>query len=172
MGRRSIAALSAGVMGIVGIVSATAVFAERTPSEGTSLVVRASGNTGSIEPVRAQAVFEIASVVDAASIPRARLRAELDRGIGRFLQQVRVKAELSHGRFMGWRLVSLFAGRSDVHVQGLQVGDVLLRINDTSVERPEAFKAVWDSLHKADNVTFDVERNGHPIKLRFKIADN
>jgi len=135
------------------------------------MVVRATGDVGSIEPVRGRAVLEIASVVDAASIPRARLRAELDRGIGRFFQQIRVKAEVSHGQFMGWRLVSLFTERSDVHVQGLQAGDVLLRINDASVERPEAFKSVWDSLRTADSLSFDIERNGHPMKLRFKITD-
>ena len=72
---------------------------------------------------------ELAREVDAGTIPRAALHAELSRGIGQFLRQVRLQPALAGGHFIGWRLLQLFEGRTDVHVLVLRPGDTVLRVN-------------------------------------------
>ena len=130
-------------------------------------MLRAHGHTSSIE----HAADALNPTVQVATIPRALLRAELTRGIGRFLQNVKTEAVLSHGHFVGWRLLSLFPKRPDVHVQGIQTGDVLVRVNGVSIERPEDFKSVWDSLETAKELVLEIEREGQPSALHYTIVD-
>lgn len=144
--------------------------ADYGPHEHARMLVRAWGDSGSVERVQDSGQNALGSQVQAGSIPRSVLRAELERGIGRFLQQVRVQAAVSRGHFVGWKLVSLFAKRHDVHVQVLQAGDILLRVNGASVERPEDFKAIWDSLADAKEIVLDIERDGQPSSLHYAIS--
>ena len=46
--------------------------------------------------------------IEAGVIPRVALQAELQRGIGAFLRQVRTKPAMQRGRFVGWRVIELF----------------------------------------------------------------
>jgi type II secretory pathway component PulC len=149
---------------------ASMAFADYGPREHARMLVRAWGDSGSVERVQSSGTSALGSNVQAGSIPRALLRAELDRGVGRFLQHVRVQAAVSRGHFVGWKLVSLFAKRPDVHVQVLQAGDILLRVNGASLERPEDFKAVWDSLAEAKEIVLDIERDGQPSSLHYAIS--
>ena len=164
MGRSFVSGLSAVVSGLLVVSVASADYGPRAYAR---LMVRAWGQSGaSVERVQST----VAAEVQGGTIPRSVLKAELDRGIGRFLQNVRVKAALSHGHFVGWELVSLFPKRPDVSVQGVQAGDILLRVNGESVERPEAFKAVWDSLGDAKEIVLEIERDGQPSSVHYAIA--
>lgn len=113
----------------------------------------------------------LAAEVNAGVIPRGLLEAVLAQGISRFLQDVRTEPEIVKGRFAGWRILSLFPRRSDVHVAVLRPGDTVRRANGQSIERPEAFKSVWDSMATANELVLDIERAGRPSKLRYTIAD-
>lgn len=167
MGRPFVSGLSAV---LAGLLSSSVAFAEHAPVEASSLLVRAWGQAGSVEHVRSGAGTTLAEDIDGGIIPRWRVQAELNRGIGRFLRNVRVNAVLSHGHFLGWKLLALFPERPDVRVRGLQTGDVLLRVNGASVERPEAFKAIWDTLRNADELTLEIERGGQQTKVHYKIT--
>jgi hypothetical protein len=109
--------------------------------------------------------------INAGVIGRATWRAELAQGIARFLRQVRTEPAFSHGRFVGWRLIEVYARRSDVHVQVLRPGDTVLRVNGRSLEHPEEFKAVWDKLGDAKELVLDIDRAGHASKLHYAIAE-
>jgi len=109
--------------------------------------------------------------VNAGVITRAALRAELARGIGRFLRDVRTEPAFSRGRFVGWRVLELFPKRPEIRVQVLRPGDTVLRVNGRSVERPEDFKQVWDSLADARELVLDIQRDARASKLRYTIAD-
>jgi hypothetical protein len=131
-----------------------AVRADDSRMETASLEIRAWGTNGAV--VRRLHAAERASVdrslgheLNAGTISRAALRAELARGIGRFLQQVHTEPALAKGQWKGWRITSLFAARPDVQVRVLRVGDTVERVNGRSIERPEDFKSVWDSLSNA-----------------------
>jgi hypothetical protein len=113
----------------------------------------------------------LALEVNAGVIPRAALHAELARGIARFLRQVRTEPALAHGRFVGWRVLDLFAGRTDVNVRVLRPGDTVMRVNGQSVERPEDFKLIWDSLPTALELVLDIQRAGRASKLHYSIVD-
>lgn len=108
-------------------------------------------------------------VLAAGVIPKASLQAELARGIGRFLQQVQVEPQHLNGRFVGWRVISLYEGRSDVRVQGLAPGDVVTRVNGMPIERPEQFWKVWQQLSAARAITLDLRRAGQRGKVRFAV---
>ena len=145
--------------------------ADRPASERTTAIVHATGKTGSIEPVRSTDREALAPEVQAGAISRAALNAELARGPGRFLQNVKVEAVLSHGHFVGWRVLALFPRRPEVHVQVLKPGDVVLRINGASLEHPEDFKEVFDGLANAKELVLEIERDGQPSTLHINISD-
>ncbi|HEX4355195.1 MAG TPA: hypothetical protein VHZ95_19825 [Polyangiales bacterium] len=114
---------------------------------------------------------ELGREVNAGVIPRPALRAELGRGIAPFLREVRAEPALLRGRFIGWRVLQLYAHRSDIHVLVLRVGDTVTKINGRSIEHPEEFKAIWDSIEQANELVLDIERGGKPSKLRYTIAN-
>jgi type II secretory pathway component PulC len=152
---------------------AAAVPPGNTQIETASLVLRAWGKYGEVKRVKSDSADKrsLPREVKAGSIPRTALVAELSGGIGRFLQHVHTEPVFNtQGQFKGWRLLSLFAKRSDVDVQVLRVGDVLLRINGQSVERPEEFKAAWDAMGNAKELVLDIERDGRETRLRYSIT--
>ena len=113
---------------------------------------------------------ELPAEIDAGAIPRPALQAVLASGIGRFLQQVRAEPSLARGRFVGWRVLTLFPGRADVSVRVLRPGDTVTRVNGKPIERPEQFKTLWDSLASASELVLDIEREGRPSRVRYAIT--
>jgi type II secretory pathway component PulC len=166
-------ALGLGVL-MLGFVVGDRAAAREPPIETASVVVRAWGKYGVVHAVRSveRATTErgLPREVNAGAISRTLLRAQLALGIGRFLQQVRAEAALSNGHWTGWRLRSLFANRADVQVRVLRVGDIVSHINGQSIERPEDFKAVWDTMTDAGELVLDIERDGRPSRLRYTIT--
>jgi hypothetical protein len=118
----------------------------------------------------AQLKMPTAVPVEAGVITRAELQAELGRGVARFLRQVRTQPVLERGRFVGWRLISLFPQRPDIHVKALRAGDTVLRVNGRSLERPEELQALWDSLAQADELLIELRGEAGPRTLRFAIG--
>lgn len=110
--------------------------------------------------------------LDAGTIARGDLEGVLAEGIGRFLQKVSMQAHRPQGRFEGWMLQSVFTQHPSWR-QGcvLREGDVVLRVNNQSVERPEQFAAVWQSLSSAGEIAIDVVRDGHGSRVRYLIVD-
>jgi hypothetical protein len=113
----------------------------------------------------------LAPEVNAGVIRRSELKAVLAQGIPRFLADVRTEPMLVSGRFSGWRILSLFERKPDMKVAVLRAGDTVQRANGQSIERPEAFKTIWDSLATANELVLDIDRAGRASKLRYTIAD-
>jgi hypothetical protein len=107
-------------------------------------------------------------VIDGQDIPRPVLLAVLARGVGRFLQHVELEPSLERGRFVGWRLLRVFDA-AQTGPAGLRPGDLVLRVNGQSIERPEQFKNVWDSLATESLLILQVERGGQRSEIRHKI---
>lgn len=108
--------------------------------------------------------------INAGVISRDALQSVLASGIGRFLQQVRAEPSVTRGRFIGWRVVTLFPNRADIHVQVLRPGDTVMRINGKSIERPEQFKTLWDAMASATELVLDIQRDGRASRLRYTIG--
>jgi hypothetical protein len=106
---------------------------------------------------------------DAGEIPRDKLLTVLGAGPGRFLQRVRVKkASDDQGRFAGWRIVELFPGEGGT--TAIVPGDIVVRVNGQSVERPEQFKTVWDSLALSSELVVTVRRGAQQSDVRYRIV--
>lgn len=141
----------------------------KTPAAADGSVPKLRLTRRSLDSLESQP--KLAVEVNAGVISRATLRAELARGIGRFLRDVRTEPAFSHGHFVGWRVLELFPKRPEIRVQVLRPGDTVTRVNNQSVERPEDFKQVWDGLAKANELVLEIVRNGQASKLRYAIAD-
>lgn len=111
-----------------------------------------------------------AEIVRAGTVPREAMVAMLDRGIARFLQQVDTRPLTVQGRFAGWRLLEFFPGDERFAGCGVGKGDTILRVNGRSIERPESFKSVWDSLYTARELRVLLLRTGRVYEVRYEIA--
>jgi hypothetical protein len=109
--------------------------------------------------------------VEGGEIPRATVLAVLSSGIGRFLQKIPVEAHLVKGRFKGWRLLQLFDVEPGTERGVLHAGDTVLRVNGQSIERPEQFKNVWDSMATQSELLLLVERAGKQSEVRYRIVE-
>ena len=109
--------------------------------------------------------------VEGGAIRRATVLAVLSSGIGRFLQKVPVEAHVVQGRFKGWRLLRLFEEEPGAEPGALHAGDTVLRVNGQSIERPEQFKHVWDSMATRSELLLLVERGGKQSEVRFRIVE-
>jgi type II secretory pathway component PulC len=105
----------------------------------------------------------------AGTISRNELLGLLDKSPGAFLQHVEVSPRFSGGRFAGWRIGALFPGDDRFAHCEVQAGDVVLRVNGRSVEKPEQLMEVWQLLRSAPALEIDLERNGEPRSLRWPI---
>jgi hypothetical protein len=122
------------------------------------------------DPQAASAAPEIPPLppsLDGGTIPRPVVAAVLDAGIGRFLQQIRTEPHLEQGRFVGWRLLTVIPPEGGC----LRPGDTIVRVNGQSIERPEQFKNVWDSMATSSELVLDVVRGEQRGRVRFEIVD-
>ena len=105
------------------------------------------------------------------AIQRADLLPVLDAGLGRFLQGIEAEPALEGGRFVGFRVVTLYPNDPRFRAVDLGPGDVVLRVNGQSVERPEQAFQVWDGLRVASQLLIEYLREGERRELRFDIVD-
>ena len=154
----------------VGLGSCAALAQAQPVAEAGRVLLRARGQQGEIVyPEALQRRMRLPRVVSGGVIPRALLDQELAAGVSQFLQQVQVEPKHLNGRFVGFRLLSLFDQRTDVHSDVLAVGDVVTRINGLPIERPEQFFAVWQALTEAKLLTVEFQRGGMLHKVHYAI---
>src|SRR5690606_24932453 len=99
------------------------------------------------------------------TIHRDQVDPVLAAGPGRFLATFEVRARVIAGRFTGWQIVRAPWPRID-----LIAGDVVVRINRRTVERPLELEPLWTELKTADALDLEVERGGEAFALRVAIA--
>jgi len=98
-------------------------------------------------------------------IQRAELDGYLKRGPQQFIQLVQVRPTFRRGRFFGWRVVE-YRGPGPI-----RPGDIVVRINGRSMERPAQFMSVWNRLARETEVVVSLVRENRPVTLRFPIVD-
>jgi len=105
------------------------------------------------------------------TLTRGEVNRTLDAAPGAFLRRVSTEVRLRQGRFAGWRIVS-FAPSDLAFTDGpLQAGDVILRVNGHTLERPDDLLDLWQALRSAPSLTVELERNGVGSTLRWTIVD-
>jgi type II secretory pathway component PulC len=122
-------------------------------------------------PVAAPKPAELASAkLPPGVIARTDLNQFLDAAPGSFLQHVESEPRFRAGRFQGWKVTAFFPGDARFAGVDLRAGDVVTRVNGSSIERPEQLMQVWEALRTSKELVVDVERAGAPRTLRWSIA--
>lgn len=109
--------------------------------------------------------------VTSGVIARGDLMRVLDRGLGRYLQNIETEPEFHQGAFVGFRILSLFPGEPDYASLDLRPGDTVTRVNGRSIERPEQAVAVWEQLRTASSLVVNYRRGAEKHALNFRIVD-
>lgn len=112
------------------------------------------------------------SAADAPVVETELRRAALDellaKGPAYALAMVQIDPAKKDGKFVGFRIVSF---RSEIPAYlDLRPGDVVTRINDLPIERPEQFFDVFEKLKTAAEVKLDVLRDGAPKTITVPIV--
>ena len=113
-----------------------------------------------------------APVETQASIPRAVFETWITRGPQYLLSQVVPMPITRQKHFEGFRLSQWFPRHPEVAEGAIRLGDVILRINGRSVERPDQFLYVWKQLNGASSVVIEGLRDGNPLKATLTIVDD
>jgi S1-C subfamily serine protease len=95
----------------------------------------------------------------------------VDAGLGRWLAAVEVDPGVAQGHFRGWVVRSLYPGDPCYRDVDLRAGDLVLKVNGKSIERPEQASDVFSSLRTAPALVVDFVRDGQPHTLTLPIAD-
>jgi S1-C subfamily serine protease len=104
-------------------------------------------------------------------LKRSALARALNGSLGQWLSGVEVDASVQKGRFHGWVVRSLYPG--DVCYRDVDVhpGDVVVRVNGKSIERPEQANEIFQSLRTAPALEIELVRAGAPMKVSFPIVE-
>ena len=101
-------------------------------------------------------------------IPRYALLEVQSQGPGRILQRVPIRPFRQGGQFLGFQIVQLFPGEG-IAVRGVQLGDVILRINGRRMDRPEQFMKLFQGMDQWSEVIFELLRNGRELSVRYSV---
>jgi hypothetical protein len=93
------------------------------------------------------------------------------RGLGHFLAEVDVSPVVEGGRFVGFRLNSArYLRRWRRAGADLRPGDVITRVNDQPIDRPERAVGCLAALRDATELRVDLLRRGDPVRVRVAVA--
>jgi hypothetical protein len=102
---------------------------------------------------------------------RSAINRTVNARLGRWLAGVEVEPLLQKGRFRGWIIRRLYPDDPCYREVDLHPGDVVLRVNGKSVERPEDANEVFESLRSAPELAVELVRAGAPRKLTLPIVE-
>lgn len=100
------------------------------------------------------------------ALDRKGLVAVIDQGLGRVLARLRLSPAMRNGRFVGFRVAQIDPAWA---AAGIEVGDVLLRLNGQPIERPEQAQEAFDSLRVASEVALELMRGEEKRSLRYRV---
>ncbi|MCK4502432.1 MAG: hypothetical protein KAU22_05310 [Desulfuromonadales bacterium] len=82
------------------------------------------------------------------------------------LQSARMVPQIDNGQTVGFKVVELKAG-SLLQQIGLQVGDLVVRINQVELNSPEKALQVFQQVREANNLSLGLVRNGQPKTFEY-----
>lgn len=136
-----------------------------------SLGVGCGGGPGELPtlPPGVEPVYEPPAT--AGQLPRAQVVAVVDAGLGRFLEGVEAEPVVQGGRFIGFRLITLYPADERFADLDLRPQDIITRVNGQSIEKPDQAFQVFDSLRVASQLAIEYLRGSERRELRFDIVD-
>ncbi len=109
----------------------------------------------------------VASVVDSLiEYGEVRGRPSIGITVGAIPENASVEYELPYGLY-----VSAVSENSDAAAQGIQVGDIVLAVNGTTVTTTDEVLAIKNSLKVGDSMTLTIWREGESFDVSIKLVD-
>ena len=105
------------------------------------------------------------------AVERAAVVRAVDRGLGHWLAGVGVTAVRDGGRFRGWRVDRLYPDDPCYARVDVRPGDVIVRVNGSTLERPEHANQVFQRLRTAPRLQIVRLREGVPATINLEIVD-
>ena len=104
-------------------------------------------------------------------LKRTALVREINAGLPRWLQGVEGDRMLANHKFQGWLVKSLHPGDPCYQDVDLRSGDVVLKVNGKSIEKPEQAFDVAESLRTAPAITVEYLRDGKPRQFSIPVSE-
>lgn len=108
-------------------------------------------------------------LIEQGSISRQELAPYLSQGPQPIMASVRVLPVRAQGRFKGFQLVMIATG-SPAERAGLQNGDIIFKMNDSSIEQPQQVMDLWAKLSKREAITLSFYRKGELFTYRWLLT--
>lgn len=106
-----------------------------------------------------------------AEIERAEVDAFLANGPGWFIRQVSMEPARMGDKFVGFRIVRFFEGDPRFEAVDLRAGDVVIRVNDMPIGKPDQFMKAWEDVKAARKLAVEYVRGGSVRLLQWDIVD-
>jgi len=91
----------------------------------------------------------------------------IQRGPQALISSVRVAPARRNGQFIGFTLTEI---HSDSPLRyALRTGDIVKKVNDESIERPEHFMRTWSLVARSSELWILIERDQHEMMMRWTI---
>ena len=128
------------------------------------------------EQARPRVVRQESTVVDSdAIVPLGENRWQVSRAaaenaranLNSLLQTARMVPELQDGQTIGFKLVEMDRG-SLLEQIGLQVGDLLVEINQVELNSPEKALQIFQQVREANNISLGLVRNGQRQTFEYR----
>jgi len=134
--------------------------------ERRTLTLSAPASFGATRPASQAAAIEEAPAD--ITINRADLESRLDREMSRLMTETTLVPVTSRGRVAGFTLSRVPAG-TILETLGLRAGDVLVSVNETSIDSFTTLVSLWPKLQTAGSVKAQIMRDGKPMDISVNI---
>ena len=71
-------------------------------------------------------------------------------------------------QFIGFEIKQILP-HSPLYQSSIKVGDVILKINQEPIGKPQEVMRVWELVQQASSLQVDLLRHGHPLTLKWQI---
>ena len=106
-----------------------------------------------------------------SDLERTEVDAFLANGPSWFIRQVSMEPARMGDKFVGFRIVHFFEGDPRFTTVDLQPGDVVIRINDMPIGKPDQFMKAWEDIKAARKLMVEYVRGGSIRVLEWNIVD-
>jgi type II secretion system protein C len=134
--------------------------------ERRTLTLSAPASFGATRPASQAAAIEEAPAD--ITINRADLESRLDREMSRLMTETTLVPVTSRGRVAGFTLSRVPAG-TILETLGLRAGDVLVSVNETSIDSFTTLVSLWPKLQTTGSVKAQIMRDGKPMDISVNI---
>ncbi len=103
------------------------------------------------------------------TMAKSELEAVVARGAQRFIATLRVEPHMVGGRFIGYQIAGFTADSPLLRGDSIRAGDVIISVNEESLERPEQFMKAWKVASSAKVLQVTLLRSGEKLRYRWRL---